>query len=242
MKTLKCLIVDDEPLAQRVVEKYCKDIPHVQVVDKCKNALEAMEILYRQDIDVLFLDINMPKLSGLNFLRTLRNPPLVIITTAYQEYALEGYELDVVDYLKKPFSFERFLRAIQKAQSRLYHVDKNDQSGKNIQQTEEEFIFVKSDKVTYKINLDDILYVEALGDYIKLHTLEKVIVTYLSLKKIEELLPRNYFPRIHKSYIVSLKKVNSVEGNRVEIQKIKLPIGSKYRQSFLNLLEPFSTS
>lgn len=241
---IRCLIIDDEPLAQRVIEKYAEDIPTIEVLGKCNNAFEAMQALNDNDIDLIFLDINMPKLSGINFLKTLKKPPLTIITTAYSEYALEGYELDVLDYLKKPFSFERFLKAIQKAQERLKEHSKETvvheiHSSKS---DEESFIFVKSNKKTYKVNISDVFYIEALGDYIKIHTSDNMIVTYQSMKKVEALLPSNQFVRIHKSYIVAINKIKTIEGNMVEIKSEKLPIGSNYKQDFQNIIDKSSVS
>lgn len=240
---LRCLVVDDEPLAHRVIERYAKDIPMLELVGKCKNAFEAMEALQQQTVDLMFLDINMPRLTGMSFLRTLRNPPLVIMTTAYQEYALESYELDVVDYLKKPFSFERFLKGIQKAQDRLvrqqsetYMLSETDRA-----QMDEAFIFVKEDKRTVRLTLKDLYYIESLGDYVKYHTREGMIMSYQSLKSIEKTLPANHFPRIHKSYIVSLSKVKAIEGNMVEIDRAKLPIGKTYRPAFMALIQTFAS-
>lgn len=233
---LKCLVVDDEPLAQRVIEKYVGEVPFLELAGKCSDAFEAMEVLQQEEVDLLFLDINMPRLSGINFLKTLKNPPLVIITTAYTEYALEGYELNVLDYLKKPFSFERFLLAAQKAQEKLQVENKTvevEETGENM-----EFIFVKSNKKTFNVNLDTILYVEALGDYVKIYTTDGHIVTYQSLKGIEKLLPSKRFYRIHKSYIVSLSRIKSIEGNMVNMPNATLPIGNNYKQGFFQKIHP----
>lgn len=241
---IRCLIIDDEPLAQRIIEKYSEDIPTIEILCKCSNAFEAMQALNEKEVDLIFLDINMPKLSGINFLKTLKRPPLTIITTAYSEYALEGYELDVLDYLKKPFSFERFLKAIQKAQDRLKENTKETIVHEIVtaQSGDDSFVFVKSNKKTYKINISDIYYIEALGDYIKIHTNDKMIVTYQSMKKIEALLPSNQFIRIHKSFIVAIKKIKTIEGNMVEVKDEKLPIGSNYKQDFQSIIDKSSVS
>ncbi len=241
---IRCLIIDDEPLAQRVIEKYSEDIPTIEILCKCNNAFEAMQALNEKEVDLIFLDINMPKLSGINFLKTLKRPPLTIITTAYSEYALEGYELDVLDYLKKPFSFERFLKAIQKAQERIKNNTKETVVHEihTAQSGEDSFIFVKSNKKTIKVNISDLYYIEALGDYIKIHTNDKVIVTYQSMKKVEALLPSNQFVRIHKSFIVSIGKIKTIEGNMVEVKDEKLPIGSNYKQEFQNIIDKSSVS
>ena len=231
---LKCLIIDDEPLAQRVLEKYVLELPGLELKGKCSDAIEAMEVLQDQEIDLIFLDINMPRLSGINFLKTYKNPPMVVITTAYTEYALESYELSVLDYLKKPFSFERFLQAVQKAEEKM----KGGVEPQETEKDEREYIFVKANKKTININLDSILYVEALGDYVKIFTQEGHIVTYQSLKGIERLLPSQKFYRIHKSYIVSLSKIKSIEGNMVHMEKATIPIGNNYKQNFFQRIHP----
>ncbi len=242
---IRCLIVDDEPLAQRVVERYMDDLPELVLVKKCNDAIEARDVLFSEEVDLMFLDINMPKLSGLTFLKTLKNPPLVIITTAYREYALEGFELDVVDYLNKPFSFERFLNAINKVTERLQSRQKTaarvpaDSPQQPVAQAEEAFIFVKSDKVTYKINHKDILYIESVGDYIKIITNDKNVMSYQSLKKLEDVLPVKYFPRVHKSFIVSVSKIDSIEGNQIKIKDNIIPIGRNYKQHFQEIIGSF---
>jgi DNA-binding LytR/AlgR family response regulator len=241
---IKCIVVDDEPLAQRVIEKYSEDIPGIEIISKCKDAIEAMQVINEKEVDLIFLDINMPKISGINFLKTLKKPPLVVITTAYSEYAIEGFELDVTDYLMKPFSFERFLKAIQKVQEKLK--EKNKISAENEEHENkaenDEYIFVKSSKKTYKLNLSEIYYIEALGDYVKIHTGDSFIVTYQSMKKVEELLPPSLFVRIHKSFIVSIEKIKSIEGNMVEVKNEKLPIGNNYKHEFQQMIEKKSIS
>jgi len=235
---IRCLIIDDEPLAHRVIEKYAQDLPFLEIAGKCTQALEAIEILHQQQIDLLFLDINMPKLTGIDFLKTMKKLPLVIITTAYAEYALEGYELDVVDYLMKPFAFDRFLKAVHKAQDSLALRSAPPESPTNVpRQAEEDFIFVKSGKKTFKVNLNDLLYVEALGDYVKLYTTERMIVSYQSLKNIESILPIARYPRIHKSFVVSLAKIDLIEGNQVRIRDKFIPIGSNYKLEFERLVK-----
>ena len=179
----------------------------------------------------------MPKLSGISFLKNLHNPPLVIFTTAYSEYALEGFELNAVDYLKKPFSFERFCKAYFRAEEIILLKQSKSEPEKNMPQAD--FLFVKSDKKTIKIKYSDIYFIEGLGDYIKIHLSDKKIVTNLSMKKISELLPENQFYRIHKSYIISIDKVESLEGNLIKLNNIKLPIGNSFRQDFIQLIRTF---
>jgi len=231
---LKTLIIDDEPLAQNVLKKYAEDIKSIDIKGFCKDALEAFEILEKQSIDLIFLDINMPKLSGIEFLKTLKNPPLVILTTAYTEYAMEGYELNILDYLVKPFSFARFLKAVQKAEQQLQLTQKSTIEEKA------ESVFIKSNKKTYQVKFSEIVYIEGLGDYIKIYTEKTHLVTNLSMKKMEELLPASDFYRIHKSHMVNLMKIIAIEGNMVELPGIKLTIGSNYRADFFTRISNIS--
>ncbi len=245
-KPLNCIIVDDEAPARKVVAKYLEDVPGVNITAQCKNAFEALEALDTHKPDLVFLDINMPKLSGLNFLKTLARPPLVIITTAYREYAIEGFELDVVDYLHKPFSLERFLKALQKARERLARKEAATAPPaipeKPAPATQDDFIFVKEDKKVVRVDLREILYLESVGDYVKVHTLRKTLVTYMSLKKMEDLLDPQRFPRIHKSYMINVAQIASIESNRVRIREDSLPVGESYRPNFMKLVDGFMAS
>jgi len=234
---IKCLIIDDEPLAQRVIERYAENISFLEIVRKCNNAMEAIEVMHHSDVDLLFLDINMPKLSGMDFLKTLKNPPLVIVTTAYAEYAIQGYELDVVDYLMKPFAFDRFFKAIQKVEDILRSREAPRKDAMDMEKQDDEYIFIKSSKKTFKVNLHEIMYIEALGDYVKIFTIDKMIVSYQSLKNIETLLPPKAFPRIHKSFIISLSRIDMIEGNQVKIKDRMIPIGTNYKAEFERLIK-----
>ena len=234
---IKCLIIDDEPLAHRVIEKYCEDIPFVIIVDKFFKAIDAIEVLKKKEIDLIFLDINMPRLTGLEFLKSLSNPPLVIITTAYAEFALQGFELAVLDYLMKPFAFDRFYKAIQKAEELIRGKDQRHFESKEADKQDDTFIFIKSSKKTYKVNLDDILYIEALGDYVKIYTTDKMIVSYQSLKNIVNLLPSSAFPRVHKSFIIALSRIDLIEGNQVKIRDQMIPIGTNFKGEFEKLVK-----
>ena len=234
---IKALIVDDEPLAQNVIQQYAKKIPQLSIEGTCNDALCAHEALQNKHVDLLFLDINMPKLSGISFLRNLKNAPLVIFTTAYSEYALEGFELDAIDYLKKPFSFDRFCKAVFKAEELLQL--KRASHTEPTTETEKDFLFIKSNKKTIKVKFSDICYIEGLGDYIQVHIENQKIITNLSMKKIISLLPQNKFYRIHKSYIISLGKIDLVEGNMVQIGKNKLPIGNSYRHEFMEFINHY---
>jgi DNA-binding LytR/AlgR family response regulator len=234
---IKAIIIDDEPLARDVIKEYARKIPSLTISGECEDAICAHQIIQDKQIDLLFLDINMPKLSGIDFLKTLKNPPLVILTTAYSEYALVGFDLNVIDYLKKPFSFERFCKAYFRVEELL--LLKQSVSKPDTIEKQNDFIFVKSDKKNVKVKIGDILYVEGLGDYIKLYMTDKKLVTNLSMKKIENLLPPELFYRIHKSFIISLDKIESIEGNMVQINNTKLPIGNLYRQEFMMFIKNF---
>lgn len=225
-----CLIIEDEPLAQDVLKKYIHDHPSLELVAVCGDALEAQQLMSKRQVNLLFLDINLPRLSGISFLKSLIHPPLVIFTTAYPEFAAEGFELDAVDYLVKPFSFERFLKAVNKALEKL---ERNSGSKESAPAS----IFIKSDKKVYKINLDDILYLEALDDYIKLVTTQGNYLVNDTLKSMQEELPAAQFTRVHKSYIISKNSIVFFEGNYVRIADKDIPIGASYREEFFAKLK-----
>lgn len=232
---IKALIIDDEPLAQKVIEQYAQRLPDLTIVGTCNDAICAHKAIQEQAIDLLFLDINMPKLSGISFLKNFKNAPLVIFTTAYSEYALEGFELNAIDYLKKPFSFERFCKAYYRAEELLLLKQNSGERSSN----SADFMFIKSNKKSIKVKYADILYIEGLGDYIKVHLLNQKLVTNLSMKKMMDLLPHQKFYRIHKSFIVSINQIESLEGNMVSVNQIKLPIGNSYRQKFIAFITKF---
>ena len=234
---IRCLIIDDEPLAQRVIERFAGNIPFLEVVGKCNSAFEAIDLLHLHAVDLLFLDINMPGMSGMDFLKTLKNPPLVIVTTAYAEFAIQGFELDVVDYLMKPFGFDRFYKAIQKVEELIQGRGQRYSEPREAEKHEDAFIFIKSSKKTFKVNLDEILYIEALGDYVKIYTNDRMIISYQSLKNIETLLPAGAFPRIHKSFIIALSRIDLIEGNHVKIRDRLVPIGTNFRNEFEKLIK-----
>lgn len=234
---ITALIIDDEPLAQNVLKQYAEKIPDLNIIASCNEAICAHRFLEENEVDLIFLDINMPKLSGISFFKTLVNPPLVIFTTAYSEYALEGFELNAVDYLQKPFSFERFLKAFIRAKE-IHNLKKRDHT-KEISLVQNDFFFLKANKKTIKVNFVDILFIEGLGDYIKVHTKNGKLVTNISMKKMMDILPDKRFYRIHKSFIISLEEIDSVEGNIVTVHGNKLPIGNSYRQNFNEYISGF---
>ena len=227
----RCIIIEDEPLAQNVLKKYIDEHPLLELAGVCADASEAQQQLAKQPVSILFLDINLPRLSGITFLKSLAHPPLVIFTTAYPEFAVEGFELDAIDYLLKPFSFERFLKAINKA------IEKLERSGSGATSSLPTSIFIKSDKKVYKISLDDILYVEALDDYVKLVTTQSNYLVNDTLKSLQEELPASQFIRIHKSYIIARDKIVFFEGNFVKIGNRDIPIGASYREEIFNRLK-----
>ncbi len=234
---IRAIIIDDEPLARNVILQYANKISFLSILKSFEDPVQALEFLNKEEIDLIFLDINMPVLSGISFLKTLKNPPLVAFTTAYTEYALESYELNALDYLKKPFSFERFLKTIHKASDSLQSKNTATAIQYNYEPAKgAEFTYIKANKKTYKVNFKDILFIEGLGDYIKVHLEKQHIVTNLTMKKIQEILPSNDFYRIHKSFIISVNKIEVIEGNLVQIKDIKLPIGNSYRQDFFAII------
>ena len=224
MKQVNCLVVDDEELARTLLENYISRLPHLNLVEKCTNPLDALKVLEETPIDILFLDIQMPELSGIDFLKTLQKQPKVIFTTAYSEYAIEGYQLDVVDYLLKPFGFERFVQAVNKATGLLETHSKN---------SEKDYLLVKSEHKVHKIKFEDIRYIQSMREYVAYFLPDRKILALNSLKKLEEELPEDQFIRIHKSYIVPIQKVTTLEGNMVHIGNEKLPIGNLYKEEVL---------
>jgi DNA-binding LytR/AlgR family response regulator len=235
MNKIRCLVVDDEELARTLLENYIGRLPHLELVAKCKDPMEAMQVLQNEAVDVLFLDIQMPGLTGVEFLRTLKTRPVVIFTTAYPDYALEGYTLDVIDYLLKPFSFERFVQAVNKAGEmlRLKAGNGNTAPAAPEEEPARDFILVKSEHKIHRIKYDDILYIESMREYVAYYTPNGRILSLNSLKSLEEELPSDRFIRIHKSYIVSLEKIDTLEGNQLHVGKEKLPIGASYREEVL---------
>lgn len=231
---IKCLIVDDEPLAVEIIESYLERLDDMEVVGKCNNALRAFEVLQKEEVDLLFLDIQMPKLTGIDFLKTLKNPPKVILTTAYREYAIEGYELDVLDYLLKPISFERFFKAVSKVYKKESSADSiNSGPGAN---GEEPYIYLKADKKMVKVLLNDIRYIESLKDYVRLKTSGRDVITHQTISYFEEKLPEDQFIRIHRSFIVPINKIESFSASAIEVPGQELPIGRMYKNQVLAVL------
>jgi two-component system, LytTR family, response regulator len=236
---INVIIVDDEPLALDVLETYIEKIPALNLVQRCNNALEANEALKKHDIDLMFLDIQMPQLTGTDFLKTLSNPPLVVFTTAYANYAIEGFELNAIDYLLKPISLERFMKSVNKAIEQV-ELQRKDNATTVTISDDPNFIFVKADKKLIKVSYDEIIYIEGLKDYVIIRQDNGRIITLQTMKSLEEKLPKNTFKRIHRSYIVNMNKINAVIGNMVEVfekgQTKHLPVGKNYRDELLEII------
>lgn len=227
MSIWSCMIVEDEPLAQNVLKQYIDQHPSLQLTAVCDDALEAHRQLIEHDIDILFLDVNLPKLSGINLLRSLPDPPSVIFTTAYPEFAVEGFELDAVDYLVKPFSLERFLKAVNKAIAI---------PGKSVSAPAPGYIFVKADKKVFRVVVDDILDAEALGDYVRLRMSNTQHLINSTLRDLLEELPKNQFIRVHKSFAIALNKIEFIEGNYIRLAGKDIPIGATYREELFAMM------
>ena len=230
---LKFIIIDDEPLAHEIIEEFCAMIPHIKLIGNCYSAMEALKFLNDNTVDFMFLDINMPKLNGLDFLRTLSNPPKVIVTSAYSEFALEGYELNVIDYLLKPIPFERLVKAVNKIsiQPKVQKVNIETEVD-----TTKNRIFVKGDKKHHQIQLDNLLFIEAYGNYTKLFLKSEMFVSHEKISHYERSLPKSHFLRVHKSFIVRVDKIKLIEGNRISIGEHKIPIGQTYKSVVNKLL------
>lgn len=234
MKKIKCIVVDDEALARKLLKNYIDQIPYLELIALCKNPMEAMSILQSETIDVMFLDIQMPQITGISFLKSLNQKPLVVFTTAYEKYALEGYALDVVDYLLKPFGFERFFQAVNKVSARLQVATNSTISQPIIpKESPKDYILVKSEHRIHRLKFADILYIQSMQAYVSYHTEKERILSLYTMKKLETQLPKEQFIRIHKSYIVSIDKIEVLEGNQVVIGKMKLPIGASYREEVM---------
>ena len=233
---LKCLLVDDEPLALDVLETFVNRLENLELVARCTNAVEAYNVLQKQAVDVIFLDIQMPRLTGIEFVKSLQNPPKVIFTTAYRDYALEGFELNAVDYLLKPISFERFLKAVAKVSAP--ELPEMPLSIKTPAATnyKEAFIYLKADKKMVKVMLTDILYIESLKDYIRVKTDTKEVISYQKISFLDEKLPKDKFLRIHRSFIVATDKIQAFSATSVELGSTEIPIGRFYKNEVLQVL------
>lgn len=240
---LKCLAVDDEPLALDILEDYISKIPFLELVKRTESAIEAMQMVQAGDIDLVFLDIQMPELTGIQFLKIAGSKASYILTTAYSQYALESYELDVADYLLKPIAFDRFYKAVEKVRNTRQKLESAPQAPvtnvgtEKEEETIQDFIFVKTEHKIQKIELKDILYIEGLKDYISIYTKAERIITLQNMKKMEETLPKTNFIRVHKSYIIAVDKIQNIERSRIAINGNIIPIGDTYREEFFKLID-----
>jgi two-component system LytT family response regulator len=230
---IRCCIIDDEPMAIRLLADYVEKVDDLELVAEYSNPIQAIQEIMQAPVDLIFLDVQMPELSGLQFMKILGGKSKVILTTAYSEYALEGYDYDVVDYLLKPVSLDRFLQAVEKARQRLAE-GRGETPGPTAPPS---FIWVKSEYKHLKIRLDEIRYLESLGDYVAIHLSDKKVLTLQNMKQFEQELPENLFVRIHKSYLVSLEKIDYIERNRVVIGEKYLPVGNTYQKRFWELIQ-----
>ena len=237
---INVLIVDDEPLAVDIIESFVGKMPDLNLVGTCNSALEANSALKEKEVDLMFLDIQMPQITGTEFLKTLSDPPMVIFTTAYPNYAVEGFELNAIDYLLKPISFERFAKAVNKAKEQ-FELERGSSSAESSPEPGSDFIFVKADKKLVKIKYEDIVYIEGLKDYVMIRQAGSRVITLQTMKSLEQKLPSSIFQRIHRSYIVNLGRIDAVQGNTVEVTErgktVNLPVGKNYREELQNIVE-----
>jgi DNA-binding LytR/AlgR family response regulator len=239
---VNCIAVDDEPLALDIIREYCSKVPFLNLLEMFNNPVDSVQYLMNNTVDLMFLDIQMEQLTGIQLLNVLKNKPMVIFTTAYDSFALQGYELDAIDYLLKPISFERFMKAVDKVYDKmqLQNHSKTETTEHNhiiITPEKNDYFFVKTEFRYEKIDFNDILYIEGMGDYLCIVTAKKKIMTLQGFKKMEESLPHNAFCRVHKSYIVAIDKIESVERNRIKIRDMQIPVSDSYKDCFNNILE-----
>jgi DNA-binding LytR/AlgR family response regulator len=237
---IKCLVVDDEPLALHILEDYIAKMPFLELVRSTTNPIEALQLVQSGGADLVFLDVQMPELTGIQFLRIANGKTKVILTTAYPQYALEGYELDVIDYLLKPIAFDRFYKSVHKAQAVIQPAAKAEAKQEQPPQQNDflsDFIFVKTEHKIQKVYLNDILFIEGLKDYISIFTPAERIITLQNMKKMEDALPEKHFIRVHKSYIVSINKIDSIERSRIFIGDKVIPVGDTYRDEFFKIVD-----
>lgn len=233
---MKCLIVDDEPLARELLESYLSRIEELKLVKSCSNAIEAFTCIQQRPVDLLFLDIEMPQVTGIDLLRSLKNKPRIILTTAYREYAFEAYDLDVVDYMLKPISFDRFLRGIGKIKQLKQQPEVSFDEGDTIQSFNDAYLYLKENREMVKVFLKDILYIESLRDYVRVKTVKQEVITYQKISYLEQKLPQTKFIRVHRSFIIAMDKVISFTPASVKVNTIEIPIGRNYKNMTLKAL------
>ena len=234
-KTYTCLIVDDEPRAREILKRYIQQVPMLRLADECSNALQALTVLQTHTVDLLFLDVQMPQISGIALIKSLKSAPAIILTTAFEQYALQAFDLNVADYLLKPIQFDRFLKAILKTLpagiSPVQEIEKNE-----ITIPSHTFLYFRADRKMVKVLIKDIKYIESLKDYVKIYTEKDLIITKYSITALEAMLPEEYFVRTHRSFIVAVNKVTSFSADILEIEKTQIPIGKLYKQQLFKIL------
>lgn len=231
MKNIRCLVVDDEPVARKIIREFVEKTAFLTFCGQFEDAIHANVFLQQNQVDLIFVDIEMPEISGFEFIKSLAVKPMIVITTAFPEYALEGYELDIIDYLLKPIAYSRFIRTVQKAKE--YH-DLKDRALSNILLP---YLFVRCEKRIERVEISDILYIESVGNYIHIYVKDRMLTAYLTLKSLESQLPANEFIKIHQSFLVSFSKVNTIEGNKIKIGNKLLPVSRNYKDAIMNLIE-----
>jgi DNA-binding LytR/AlgR family response regulator len=242
-KKITCVAVDDEPLALSILNKYIGSVENLELVGSCQNAVQALQLLQQYKVDLIFLDIQMPQIMGTDFIRTLKKSPKIIFTTAYRKYAIQGFELDAVDYLLKPISFERFLKAVNKVlQTNLDAPDSVYQLNDSISESTQAYLYFRVDRKMVKVFLHDILYIEGFSDYVKIITPSKTLITKQLISALEESLPKDIFIRIHRSFIISINKINSYNADIIHIGNAELPIGRLFKQNVIRKLQLKSNS
>lgn len=235
---MNCVITDDEPIAQEILEDYVRMVPELALVAKCKDAMETFSVLREQQVDILFIDIQMPEISGLDFIRSLKNPPAVVFTTAFPNYAIDGFELDAVDYLLKPIPIDRFLKAVNRIFARKTNVlPKETINMRDITGNDKTFFFVKSSQDLVKVDYNEILYIEGLENYVRIHCEDKTIVSFSTMKNMEDILSTRRFLRIHRSYIINLDKVERVQNYIFKIRDKELVVGKSYKRAISDVLK-----
>ena len=236
VKKIKCIVVDDEPLARKVLKKYIDKVPSLELVKQCGNAMEAAACLHEFSVDLMFLDMKMPEMTGMDFIKTLSAPPKVIVTTAYSEYALEGYEHAVIDYLLKPISFERFLKAVNRVQETVQSRGQMPGPARGDAYRKDDFIFLWSNKIEHKVKYGAIRYVKGYGNSVEVYTDDEMITVWETMKTIEESLPKRVFLRVHKSFIVAIYKIDKIEGNKIRMGETEIPIGKHYKKDITQMV------
>jgi DNA-binding LytR/AlgR family response regulator len=235
-KKMKCIIVDDEPLARKVLKKYIDKVPSLELVTQCSNAMEAAAYLHEFPVDLMFLDMKMPEMTGMDFIKTLSAPPRIIVTTAYSEYALEGYEHAVIDYLLKPVSFERFLKAVNRVQETAQSLGAVPGTARGDACRKDDFIFLWSNKIEHKVKYAAIRYVEGCGNSVDVYTDDEMITVWETMKTVEESLPKSAFLRVHKSFIVAIDKIDKIERNKIRMGETEIPIGKHYKKDVTQMI------